>query len=65
MKTKELKRLAQRIAKLESILEQTSDPEVIRQTQNEIMELSSRISDPEDLFKIDEFVQEILENENS
>lgn len=65
MKTKELKRLAQRIAKLESTLEQTSDPEVIRQTQNEIMELSSRISDPEDLFKIDEFVQEILENENS
>lgn len=61
MKPKELKRLAQRIASLELIIEQNEDHEKVRKAQNEIMELSGRIKNPDDLFQIDELVQEILE----
>ena len=65
MKKKELKQLAARIAKLESIVERNEDSEKVRKAQDEIMSLSNRIEDPEDLFLIDEIVQEILEKENS
>lgn len=65
MKTKELKKLAARIAKLESIIERNEDHESIHKAQNEIMEISSKVKDPEDLFQLDELVQEILEEENS
>ena len=61
MKPKELKRLAQRIASLELIIEQNEDHEKVRKAQNEIMELSGKIKNPDDLFQIDELVQEILE----
>jgi len=57
--------LAARIAKLESIVERNEDSEKVRKAQDEIMSLSNRIEDPEDLFLIDEIVQEILEKENS
>ncbi len=65
MKTKELKKVAQRIAKLELVIEKSEDQDEIRKAQNEIMDLSGRIGDPEDLFRIDELVQEMLKYEKS
>lgn len=64
MKPKELKKFAERIAKLELIIDsEISDEKAIRKAQQEILELSGRI-DPEDMIEIDEIVQQIL-NENS
>lgn len=65
MKTKELKKLAARIAKLESIIERNEDQDKVKKAQDEIMDISGRIDDVEDLFRIDELVQEMLEEKNS
>lgn len=65
MKTKELKKLAARIAKLESIIERNEDQDKVKKAQDEIMDISGRINDVEDLFRIDELVQEMLEEKNS
>jgi hypothetical protein len=60
MKNKELKKLAERMAKLELIIEANEDPQVVKKAKNEIMDLSGRIEDPEDMFRLDELIQEIL-----
>ena len=60
MKNKELKKLAERIAKLELIVEANEDPAAVKKAKNEIMELSGKIDDPEDMFRIDELIQEIF-----
>ena len=65
MRTKELKKLAARIAKLESIIERNEDQDKVKKAQDEIMDISGRIDDVEDLFRIDELVQEMLEEKNS
>ena len=61
MKKKELKQIATQIAKLELIISQDDDQSRINQAKESIMHLVGRVSDPEDLFAIDELVQEILE----
>lgn len=61
MKKKELKQFAEKIAKYELIIEQSEDHDEIRQAQEQIMVLSGRVKNLEDLFEIDELVQEILE----
>ena len=62
MKKKELKRMAQKIADCEFIISsgEPGSPEV-EEAKETIITLSGKIS-PEDMFLIDELVQEILEN---
>lgn len=62
MKKKELKNLAQKIAKLELII-QAPDAEMAdkAKAEQEIMKLSSHVNSFEDMVIIDEMVQEILE----
>ena len=64
MKKKELKNLAQKIAKQERIVQNSADPIEIKRAQEEILRLSSSVTNFEDIFAIDELVQEIL-SENS
>jgi hypothetical protein len=60
MKAKELRKLAQQMANLELIIERSDDTEEVRKAQNEIIHLSGKL-DPEDMFEIDELIQNILE----
>lgn len=64
MKKKELKNLAQKIAKAELII-QSSDSSMAERAkaEQEIMRLSSHVDKLEDMIVIDEMVQEILEKE--
>lgn len=61
MKRKELKVLAQRMAKLEYIIQNSDDKKAIHKAQEEIMELTSKVDSMEDIFALDEMVIEILE----
>ncbi len=60
MKKKELKNLAEKIAKCEFVIQNSKDSNVISAAQDEIMRLSSRVHDFQDLDQIDEMVQEFL-----
>lgn len=60
MKKKELKNLAQKIAKWEQILQTSQDQEEIREAQNQIMSLSGRVQSLEDMVLLDDMIQEIL-----
>ena len=59
MKKKELQKLAKEIANLETIIQTGSSSEV-EMAKDKMITLSGKIG-PEDMFKIDELVQEILE----
>ena len=61
MKQKEIKNLAQKIAKYERIIQTSDDKKQIRQAEEEIMKLSSSVSSLEDMTAIDELVIEMLE----
>lgn len=60
MKRKELKNLAQKIAKQELIIQTSEDKKAIQRAQNEIYMLSGCVSSIEEASIIDELVQEIL-----
>lgn len=60
MKRKELKNLAEKIAKCEYVIQNSNDDTVIQAAQEEIMRLSSRVHDFQDIDAIDEMVQDIL-----
>lgn len=60
MKRKELKELANKIAKCEYIIQTSSDNKAIRKAQDEIMQLSGRVDSLEEITTIDEMVQDIL-----
>ena len=60
MKRKELKRLAEKIAKAELVIQTSDDPKVIKRAEQEIMELSGNVDSLDDMTAIDELVQEIL-----
>ena len=62
MKKKELKNLAEKIAKQEYVIQTSDDNDEIQAAQNEIMRLTSRVRDFQDLDVIDEMIQEILSN---
>ena len=64
MKRKEIKNLAQKIAKYERII-QMSDKKIKAQAEEEIMKVSSSIHSLEDMMAIDELVLELLNEENS
>ena len=61
MKQKEIKNLAQKIAKYERIIQTSDDKKLVRQAEEEIMRLSSSVDSLEDMVAIDELVMELLE----
>ena len=61
MKQKEIKNLAQKIAKYERVIQTSDDKKLVRQAEEEIMKLSSSVSSLEDMGAIDELVMEMLE----
>lgn len=63
MKTKELKNLAKKIAKLELIIQSSSDDIEIKHAQDEIIKLTSHVQSLEDIVLIDEFIMDILDKE--
>ena len=60
MKKKELKRLAEKIAKCEYIIQTSSDKEAIRRAQDDIFMLSGQVDSLEDITIIDELIQDIM-----
>ena len=60
MKKKELKNLAKKIAKYESIIQTSDDKNEIRKAQLAIIELSGSVDSLEDITAIDEMVQDFL-----
>lgn len=62
MKKKELKNLAKKIASAERKLSSAQDKKETKRYQDEIIELSGQIDNPNDLFLLDAMIQEILEN---
>ena len=61
MKRKELKNLAQKIAKNELIIQQNDDPKAVKRAQEEIMRLSGCVDSVEDMIALDELIADILE----
>lgn len=61
MKQKEIKNLAQKIAKYERIIQTSDDKKLVRQAQEKIMELTSSVTSLDDMVAIDEVVMELLE----
>lgn len=65
MKKKELKNLAQKIAKAEMIIQSSTTSTAEKsKAEQEIMRLSSHVDSLEDIVIIDELVQEILEKQS-
>ena len=60
MKRKELKNLAEKIAKQEYIIQTSNDNVAVQAAQEEIMRLSSRVHDFQDIDLTDEMVQDLL-----
>lgn len=60
MKRKELKNLAEKIAKQEYIIQTSNDNVAIQAAQEEIMRLSSRVHDFQDIDLMDEMIQDLL-----
>ena len=61
MKQKEIKNLAQKIAKYERVIQTSDDKKLVRQAEEEIMKLSSSVTSLDDMVAIDELVMEMLE----
>lgn len=60
MKRKELKRIAEKIAKNEKIIQNGKDMKQKMEAEANIMKLSEQLENIEDILKVDELVQEIL-----
>lgn len=65
MKAKELKKLAQQIAKFEQIIEANQDEKAVKNAKNQIMTLSGKIQSLDDMAQLDEMIQDILKEKNS
>ena len=61
MKQKEIKNLAQKIAKYERIVQTSDDKHLVRQAQEKIMELTNGVTSLDYMVAIDEAVMELLE----
>ena len=53
MKQKEIKNLAQKIAKYERVVQESDDKHLVRQAQEKIMELTSSVTSLDDMVAID------------
>lgn len=60
MKRKELKRIAEKIAKNEKIIQNGKDMKQKMEAEANIMKLSEQLENIEDILRVDELVQEIL-----
>lgn len=60
MKKRELKKLAQKIAKLEKTIQENKDEELVLQAQKKINSLSKQIKSMEDMWYLDELILEEL-----
>ena len=63
MTKKELKKLAKELARLERVIKTTTDSEARYRAEQEIMTLSNKVDDLEDMVAIDEMVMTLLEKE--
>lgn len=61
MKRKEIRRLAEKIAAQEKIIQVSQDVESKKRAELEIQKLSSQIDNLDTMFVLDELVLEILE----
>ena len=61
MKKKELKSLAQKIARYERIIQSNDNEKLKQQAEQEIMKLCSCVDSLDDMCAIDELVMELLE----
>ena len=64
MKKKELKNLAKQIAKLELIIQASTDDEAVKNAQNTEIRLINRLDSIEDMDLLDEMVQQYMQEEN-
>ena len=60
MKKKDLISLAKKIASEELKIRRSTDKKEINDAQNKIIKLSTQITNPEDLFLLDELIQEFI-----
>lgn len=61
MKRKEIKNLAEKILKLEKIIQESNNEKVISAAKAEITRLGGRVKSLEDIFALDELIQAELE----
>lgn len=61
MTKKEIKKIAKELARLEKILKETTDSEIRYKAEQEVITLTNKIEDFEDMVIIDELVMEYLE----
>ena len=60
MKKKELKALAQQIAKYEKVVQTSTNKNEVRDAQMKIMNLSESVDSLEDMMALDEIIQDML-----
>lgn len=60
MRKKELKNIAQKIAKCEKIIQESSNKEEVENAKRAILSLSKKLS-VEDIFLLDEVIMELME----
>lgn len=60
MRKKELKNIAQKIAKYEKVIQESSNREEVENAKKEILALSKKLS-VEDMFLLDEVIMELME----
>lgn len=61
MKRKEIKQLAEKILRLEKIIQESNDKEEISAAKAEIVRLGNNVKSLEDIFALDELIQKELE----
>lgn len=64
MTKKELKKMAKELARLENILKTTDDSDTRYHTEQEIMSLTNKVEDLEDMVMLDEMVMTLLEQKS-
>lgn len=64
MTKKELKRMAKELARLEIALKNAEDSNTEYHIQQEIMTLSNKVEDMEDMVMLDEMIMTLLEKED-
>lgn len=64
MTKKELRKIAKELARLETVIKTTEDSEVRYRAEQEILTLTNKVEDFEDMVIIDELVMNLLEEKN-
>ena len=64
MKQKELKNLAKKIAKLELIIQNSTDDDEIWECEQDIMYLAGKVTSFDEIDTLDEMIQEIIREQS-